>query len=101
MGRQAKGRTWLALHETDIDTDTDTDTERERVSALASTAVPIVICMAAGSAVGRGNSRWPAGRGYAGGVWTARRRSRCGDTCSPVGAHDRPHRTQCTTRRME
>src|SRR5260370_29944597 len=28
-------------------------------SALASTAVPIVICMAAGSAVGRGDSRWP------------------------------------------
>ena len=32
MGRQAKGRTWLALHETDtdIDTDTDTDTDTER-----------------------------------------------------------------------
>src|SRR5260370_29154377 len=29
MGRQAKGRTWLALHETD--TDTDTDTEREGI----------------------------------------------------------------------
>src|SRR5260221_1017328 len=28
-------------------------------SALASALVPIVICMAAGSAVGRGNSRWP------------------------------------------
>src|SRR5260370_2171070 len=30
-------------------------------SALASTAVQIVICMAAGSAVGRGDSRWPGG----------------------------------------
>src|SRR5258708_6833189 len=36
MGRQAKGRTWLAPHETDTDTDrdtdtdTNTDTERER-----------------------------------------------------------------------
>jgi len=28
-------------------------------SALASALVPIVICMAGGSAVGRGNSRWP------------------------------------------
>src|ERR1700724_3856705 len=28
-------------------------------SALASALVPVVICMAAGSAVGRGNSRWP------------------------------------------
>jgi hypothetical protein len=29
-------------------------------SALASAAVPIVICMAAGSALGRGESRWPS-----------------------------------------
>jgi hypothetical protein len=44
-------------------------------SALASTAVPIVICMAAGSAVGRGDSRWPGadmlvGFGLLGGALT-------------------------------
>ncbi len=44
-------------------------------SALASTAAPIVICMAAGSAVGRGDSRWPGadmlvGFGLLGGALT-------------------------------
>jgi len=44
-------------------------------SALASAAVPIVICMAAGSAVGRGDSRWPGadmlvGFGLLGGALT-------------------------------
>jgi hypothetical protein len=44
-------------------------------SALASALVPIVICMAAGSAVGRGNSRWPGadmlvGFGLLGGALT-------------------------------
>ena len=44
-------------------------------SALASAAVPIVICMAAGSAVGRGDNRWPGadmlvGFGLLGGALT-------------------------------
>src|SRR5258707_587265 len=44
-------------------------------SAVASPAVPIVICMAAGSAVGRGDSRWPGadmlvGFGLLGGALT-------------------------------
>src|SRR5260370_9382797 len=44
-------------------------------SALASAAVPIVICMAAGSEVGRGDSRWPGadmlvGFGLLGGALT-------------------------------
>src|SRR5260370_9401725 len=44
-------------------------------SALASAAVPIVICMAAGSAVGRGDNRWPGadmvvGFGRGGGAGT-------------------------------
>ena len=44
-------------------------------SALASVAVPIVICMAAGSAVGRGDNRWPGadmlvGFGLLGGALT-------------------------------
>jgi hypothetical protein len=43
--------------------------------ALASSVVPILICMAAGSAVGRGNSRWPGadmlvGFGLVGGALT-------------------------------
>src|SRR5258708_8527271 len=44
-------------------------------SAVASTAVPIVICIAAGSSVGRGDSRWPGadmlvGFGLLGGALT-------------------------------
>ncbi len=46
-----------------------------RASALASALVPIFVCMAAGSAVGRGNDRWPGadllvGFGLLGGALT-------------------------------
>jgi hypothetical protein len=49
--------------------------DASQASALASAAVPIVTCVAAGSAVGRGDSRWPGadmlvGFGLLGGVLT-------------------------------